>query len=258
MKRDFKEEYQNYIESDIPDLWSRIEPNLREKEAVEKEPAVKELQPLKTKQNTGKKSRLFVIKTAAPVAACLCVLVIGIGAMQLHNGAKSMEEHTESAPAGVAETEPAEAETDETMEEFAQEEMEAPIYEEETDTAACNEETEASAYDEETEATVYDEAADKGTRDVVEISDAVLMKITVASEQMQEKGYAYVYTFQLDDNSRILVYVTTKQCRELEKQGMEPERKEAYCLSVLPMEVDEDPGSEATETYSLQKIEKLP
>ena len=31
MKRDFQEEYQNYIESDMPDLWSRIEPNLKEK-----------------------------------------------------------------------------------------------------------------------------------------------------------------------------------------------------------------------------------
>lgn len=32
MKRNFKEEYKNYVNNDMPDLWSRIEPALKEKE----------------------------------------------------------------------------------------------------------------------------------------------------------------------------------------------------------------------------------
>ena len=42
MKRDFQEEYQNYIESDMPDLWSRIEPNLKEKNGKREEEGKRE------------------------------------------------------------------------------------------------------------------------------------------------------------------------------------------------------------------------
>ena len=65
MKRDFREEYNNYIESDMPDLWSRIEPNLKEKVPVSQEKiaetAVNETEPVqnitdikKKKQNKAK------------------------------------------------------------------------------------------------------------------------------------------------------------------------------------------------------------
>ncbi|MBP3420632.1 MAG: hypothetical protein J6K37_00005, partial [Lachnospiraceae bacterium] len=98
MKRDFREEYNNYIESDMPDLWSRIEPNLKEKVPVSQEKiaetAVNETEPVqniidikKKKQNKAKIYRF--VKIATPVAAGICLLVIGVGVMGISE--KSME-----------------------------------------------------------------------------------------------------------------------------------------------------------------------
>ena len=50
MKRDFQEEYQNYIESDMPDLWSRIEPNLKEKNGKREEEGKREEKEKKAKE----------------------------------------------------------------------------------------------------------------------------------------------------------------------------------------------------------------
>ena len=89
MKRDFQEEYQNYIESDMPDLWSRIEPNLKEKNGKREEEGKREEKEKKAKE--GKKAKeekqeqeknakrtkvIYFLKRAIPAAACLCVLII--------------------------------------------------------------------------------------------------------------------------------------------------------------------------------------
>ena len=54
MKRDFQEEYQNYIESDMPDLWSRIEPNLKEKNGKREEEGKREEKEKKAKEFSEK------------------------------------------------------------------------------------------------------------------------------------------------------------------------------------------------------------
>lgn len=260
MKRDFKEEYQDYIESDMPDLWSRIEPNLREKKVIAKEPAVKEpqpdvkeSQPAVVKQRTGKKKgSLHLIKMMIPVAAGFCVLLIGVGVMELQNGMQ--ETCTEVA--------------EEPMEEEAAASDEAPIeMEEAAETEASaesirTEETagEAEASDDNATNAMTDQAptAIKGSDESIDIERAVLSKISVAPEGMQENGYAYMYTFRLDDNSNILVYLTREQCEMLEKQGIEMERQKAYALCVSPLDAEKSEGSTSEKEYFLQKIEKLP
>ena len=57
MKRDFQEEYQNYIESDMPDLWSRIEPNLKEKKGKTEEEQQRKTQ----KPEKSRRTRSFIL-----------------------------------------------------------------------------------------------------------------------------------------------------------------------------------------------------
>lgn len=274
MKRDFKDEYQEYIESDMPDLWSRIEPNLKEKAPAD----------------TGRKrSNIYLIKALIPAAACLCLLLVGIGALSLNRGAKDGAAYDAGAAEGIAETAeapmetPMESENEEAKdgasgeiweeaaedgaaaeeiaretaeEEFAADESMIEAAREETATAKAEEPATEAAQDSDM---VNAPAANGGNGETVDIEKAVLTKIAVASVQMQEKGYAYVYTFELSDGSRILAYLTEALCDELEEQGGVIERQSAYALSLSRFH---DPESEmsdlAEEEYILQKIEKLP
>ena len=247
MKRDFKEEYQNYIESDMPDLWSRIEPNLKEKEVIEKEPVVKEAQPPVTEQQTEKKKgSLRVLKMMIPVAAGFCVLLIGVSVMELQNGMKNASTEVSEEP----------------MEEEAAASDEAPMEMEEAAEEAFAED--AAEFSAEMEMSAEGEAEDDAMSDTngmyqtVEIEGAVLSKIAVAPDQMQERGYVYVYTFNLEDSSSILVYLTEEQCDGLEAQGIEMERQAAYTLSLSPLESEENQENISEKEYFLQKIEKLP
>jgi hypothetical protein len=92
----------------------------------------------------------------------------------------------------------------------------------------------------------------------LEIAKAVLSRISVASEEMQEKGYAYVYTFRLEDESMLLVYVTNAQCESMEENGLEVARQEAYSLIVCPISGSTKQESQKEGEYFLQEIEKLP
>lgn len=274
MKRDFKDEYQEYIESDMPDLWSRIEPNLKEKAPAD----------------TGRKrSNIYLIKTLIPAAACLCLLLVGIGALSLNRGAKDGAAYDAGAADGIAETSeapmemPMEAENEEAeggapgeiweeaaedgaaAEEIARETAEEEFAADESMTEAAREETATAKAEKPAAEAAQDSdmvnapAANGGNGEAVDIEKAVLTKIAVASEQMQEKGYAYVYTFELSDGSRILAYLTEALCDELEERGIVIERQSAYALSLSRFH---DPESEmsdlAEEEYILQKIEKLP
>ena len=271
MKRDFKDEYQEYIESDMPDLWSRIEPNLKEKAPAD----------------TGRKrSNIYLMKTLIPAAACLCLLLVGIGALSLNRGAKDGAAYDAGAAEGIAETSEAPMETPmEAANEEAEDEASGEIWEEaaedgaaaeeiaretaeeefatdESMTEAAREETATAKAEEPAAETVQDSDmvnAPAANGETVDIEKAVLTKIAVASVPMQEKGYAYVYTFELNDGSRILAYLTEDLCDELEEQGVVIERQSAYALSLSRFH---DPESEmsdlAEEEYILQKIEKLP
>lgn len=307
MKRDFQEEYQNYIESDMPDLWSRIEPNLKEKKGkTEKEQEKenrervaqkaegeaqrpeREAQEIKGKEaeetpETGKEQKnkiIYLMKRAVPAAACLCALLIGFNVMRVSKNSADM------APMESACEEPSDAgmayETE--LEEAADEAAEAPM--EACEDAASDESfddaddamTESAApadmSSEYTENTYEADPAGGADRNkaqaeaagnlteagenAVEIERAVLYKIAVVSEEMQETGYAYAYTFRLEDGSSLKVYLTKEQCADIEERGIEIKRKEAYSLSVYPLKnAGNDRNAENGEGI-LEKIEKIP
>lgn len=318
MKRDFQEEYQNYIESDMPDLWSRIEPNLkeknerseteepklkeeiREKEAIREKESIRESGDIRKEEeileSNGEKESgrekgkvLYFIKRAVPAAACLCALVIGIGVMRIskNNSAdKSMFESAseEAADAGMAyeaETEAmdegaAEEETalwDESFDDAAMNESAAPAETSQENREADNDEMAFSAEDIRTDTAKTEPAGradmtqsktevtgepEADVEDAVEIERAVLYKIAVASEEMQEMGYAYVYSFRLEDESSLKVYLTKEQCDDIEDKGIEIKRKESYSLSVCPFKSAEIDGNAQSGEGILKKIEKMP
>lgn len=307
MKRDFQEEYQNYIESDMPDLWSRIEPNLKEKKGKTEEEQEKEnrereaqkaegeAQEIKGKDEkdkgkeaeenpeTGKEQKnkiIYFMKRAVPAAACLCALLIGFNVMRVSKNSADM------APMESACEEPSDAgmayETE--LEEAADEAAEAPMEAcedaasdesfDDADNAVTESAAPADMSSEYTENTyeadpaggadqnkAQAEAAGNLTEageNTVEIERAVLYKIAVVSEEMQETGYAYAYTFRLEDGSSLKVYLTKEQCADIEERGIEIKRKEAYSLSVYPLKnAGNDRNAENGEGI-LEKIEKIP
>lgn len=274
MKRDFQDEYQSYIESDVPDLWARIEPNLADKKS-----AVKNEKSVARKEKSKKLVRFM--KTAIPIAACLCVLVVGIGVMQLRGQNKDMvaEAPMEAAGEEACADEPMEdaAESEAFMEDAA--ESEAPMEEkapaesapmedaaEESEYAASDELQNAAAATEEkleeistdSENKMENSAEDSLRGESVKIETAVLTKIAVAEEERQDEGFAYAYTFRLEDESNLVVYLTNAQCLDLEEQGIEIKRQAVYTLTVIPLKSEENtPDTQAGEGI-LKKIEKLP
>ena len=268
MKRDFQDEYQSYIESDIPDLWARIEPNLADKKSVIKK----------------SKKWIHFVKTAIPIAACLCVLVIGARVMQLSGqnkdmGAQLLTEAGKEACADEPMEETAEAESEAPAKETAEAESEAPAketaetenkvtveeaVEAEGDTAlgVQNSMTVAEPGSEEAAMDSGNKnaacAEDSLSRQSVKVEKAVLTKIAVASENMQDAGFAYVYTFRMEDDSSLLVYLTKQQCLDMEEKGTKIVRQEAYALTVIPYESGEELSDTCFGEGILKKIEKLP
>lgn len=298
MKRDFQEEYQNYIESDMPDLWSRIEPNLKEKKGKteEEQTAAQKAEGSGETPETGKEQKnkiIYLMKRAVPAAACLCALLIGFNVMRVSKNS------TDMAPMESACEEPSDAGTayEAELEEAADEAAEAPMEACEdaesdesfddgdnamTESAAPADMSSENMENDETpviqenkEDNMYEadpaggadrnkaqaEAAGNLTEaggSAVEIERAVLYKIAVVSEEMQETGYAYAYTFRLEDGSSLKVYLTKEQCADIEERGIEIKRKEAYSLSVYPLKnAGNDRNAENGEGI-LEKIEKIP
>lgn len=291
MKRDFQEEYQNYIESDMPDLWSRIEPNLKEKniknaEEVTQKREEEVTQKQEEEQKKAKQAKvIYFLKRAVPAAACLCVLIIGISVMGVSKKSMDMapmnaaSEPSDAGMAYEAEMEEAAAAeeyvmTDENFDDVdaAMNEPAAPAdapsedMEAENDEAPFSEEgvqnltsktDQAGGTDNQTQ-TAAAGSLRETSEDMVEIERAVLYKIAVASEEMKEMGYEYVYTFRLEDGSSLKVYLTKEQCDDIEDNGIEIKRKEAYSLKVYPFKnPDSDGNAESGEAF-LEKIEKLP
>lgn len=285
MKRDFQEEYQNYIESDMPDLWSRIEPNLKEKKGKteEEQTVAQKAEGSGENPETGKEQKnkiIYLMKRAVPAAACLCALLIGFNVMRVSKNSGDM------APMESACEEPSDAGTayETELEEAADEAAEAPMEAcedaasdesfDDADNAVTESAAPADMSSEYTENTyeadpaggadqnkAQAEAAGNLTEaggSAVEIERAVLYKIAVVSEEMQETGYAYAYTFRLEDGSSLKVYLTKEQCADIEERGIEIKRKEAYSLSVYPLKnAGNDRNAENGEGI-LEKIEKIP
>lgn len=298
MKRDFQEEYQNYIESDMPDLWSRIEPNLKEKKGKteEEQTVAQKAEGSGENPETEKEQKnkiIYLMKRAVPAAACLCALLIGFNAMRVSKNSADM------APMESACEEPSDAGTayETELEEAADEAAEAPmeacedIASDESFDDADDAVTESAApadmssenmendetpvIQENKEDNMYEadpaggadrnkaqaEAAGNLTEageNAVEIERAVLYKIAVVSEEMQETGYAYAYTFRLEDGSSLKVYLTKEQCADIEERGIEIKRKEAYSLSVYPLKNGGNDRNAENGEGILEKIEKIP
>lgn len=285
MKRDFQEEYQNYIESDMPDLWSRIEPNLKEKKGKteEEQTVAQKAEGCGENPETGKEQKnkiVYFMKRAVPAAACLCALLIGFNVMRVSKNSADM------APMESACEEPSDAGTayETELEEAADEAAEAPM-------EACEDIASDESFDDADDAVTESaapadmsseytgntyEADPAGGADqnkaqaeaagslteaggsAVEIERAVLYKIAVVSEEMQEAGYAYAYTFRLEDGSSLKVYLTKEQCADIEERGIEIKRKEAYSLSVYPLKNGGNDRNAENGEGILEKIEKIP
>lgn len=285
MKRDFQEEYQNYIESDMPDLWSRIEPNLKEKKGKteEEQTVAQKAEGSGENPETGKEQKnkiIYLMKRAVPAAACLCALLIGFNVMRVSKNSGDM------APMESACEEPSDAGTayETELEEAADEAAEAPMEAcedaasdesfDDADNAVTESAAPADMSSEYTENTyeadpaggadqnkAQAEAAGNLTEaggSAVEIERAVLYKIAVVSEEMQEAGYAYAYTFRLEDGSSLKVYLTKEQCADIEERGIEIKRKEAYSLSVYPLKNGGNDRNAENGEGILEKIEKIP
>lgn len=252
MKRDFREEYNNYIESDMPDLWSRIEPNLKEKVPVLQEEiagtAVNETEPVenitdikKKKQNKAKLYRF--VKIATPVAAGICLLVIGVGVMGISE--KSMEAAPE-ADASASEYECTEEFAAEESYDYAEESAEveesfdyaedsaAPeeSYEEEAAAEAPMEDLQDSMQSNSVATESANEEMLRGEEKEVEIAGAVLIRIAKASQTEKEAGIAYIYVFRLEDGSDLDVYVTEELCSEWEEDDGKLQRQKNYLLTL--------------------------
>ncbi len=294
MKRDFREEYNNYIESDMPDLWSRIEPNLKEKVPVSQEKntetAVNETEPVqnitdikKKKQNKAKIYRF--VKIATPVAAGICLLVIGVGVMGISE--KSMEAAPE-ADASASEYECTEEfaaeESYDYMEESAELE-ESYDYEEEAAAEAPMEEfveDYASAEGDSAEwaedstvnnSLVLEDLQDDMQSDSVttestgeehlreeekEIAGAILLRIAKASQSEKEAGFAYIYVFQLEDGSNLEVYVTDELCGEWEETDSKLQRQKNYLLTLEVVSDSMKKEGDFSAEYVLQEAVELP
>lgn len=263
MKRDFREEYNNYIESDMSDLWSRIEPNLKEKLVTG--------QTEETKKNKAKIYRF--VKVATPIAAGFCVLVIGVGVMSIRN--KSMEETMESATAGDADV-MEESVAEEPMEETTMESV-AEDFEEAEEFGITNSvATDEALMEEMPEDAIVEDMAQSESESIkegvktessgaeaarqkeFEIPNATLLRIAKASESERDAGLAYIYVFRLEDDSKIEVYVTNEMCDEWEATDSKLQRQEKYILTVCLTSDTMNKEEDFSADYILQEVKKLP
>lgn len=265
--RNFEDEYKNYINEEVPDLWSRIEPQLQDKIADNnktdapiadcQEKIINEV----TNQHKGtKKNQIYIFaKRALPAVAAILVLAIGVGVLQTSRYAKN-----ESEMAVATDCAPAEATNEEYFAEAAEEASdesiaETEVLEEEFYEEAVEAESEEAVaeepdgdVDEATQAVdgrlqnsmdvvKENESASKSDaglsipgQDVVAIKGAVLNGIEVADAVMQEKGYVYIYRFILADGNKIRVYLTEELCQNIEEAELVIARKKKYDLDIIP------------------------
>lgn len=203
--RNFEEEYKNYINEEIPDLWSRIEPQLQDKivddnktdfddkrhgNDVENtidtasdyqknlinamaEGQEKNINVMTNQQKRTKKNQIYIFaKRALPAVAAILVLVIGIGVLQTSRYAKN-----ESEAAVATDCAPEEATDEEFFAEAAEEAPDESFAETEISEEACEAAPEDEFYEEtaeaESEEPVYEEATGmQNSMDVVKENES--------------------------------------------------------------------------------------
>ena len=84
MKRDFREEYEEYMKKETPDLWDRIEKGISENNPedrnekvvplLQRDPAYKTAEPPKTR-------KILPFRRITAAVAAICVLIVGIGSV---------------------------------------------------------------------------------------------------------------------------------------------------------------------------------
>ena len=253
--RNFEEEYKNYINEEVPDLWSRIEPQLQDKIADNNKTDApiadcqkKIINEVTNQQKGTKKNQIYIFaKRALPAVAAILVLAIGVGVLQTSRYAKN-----ESEMAVATDCAPAEATNEEYFVEAAEEAPDESIAETEVLEEACEAAPEDEFCEEAAEAASGEmqnsmdvvkenESAAKSDaglsipgQDVVAIKGAVLNGIEVADAVMQEKGYVYIYRFILADGNKIRVYLTEELCQNIEEAELVIARKKKYDLDIIP------------------------
>lgn len=242
--RDFCEEYTNYIESDMPDLWSRIESNLKEKVvAVPEETGKAPEAEMQTPKKINSKAKIYrFVKIATPVAAGICILVIGIGVINISN--KSMDSAPMEESAAASDVCAEEAYTEEAPAEFY---VEEPVAEDRTTQTAETEEA-APATDMAENSEVQDKNSVVVTDETELFEAATLLSIDEAGPAAAEAGYPYVYVFTLEDGGDLSVYVTAQMYAVWEMSDTLPVCGEVYDLTVLKtsdnMETEGEPEAE--------------
>lgn len=280
--RDFYEEYEKYINEETPDLWNRIEPQLKDKNVDESfEETIQKEVVIETKDNRdSKKSAKIIplyIKRAMPVAAAVCVLSIFVGIYQINQSASKSEETACSESIAA----------DATFDESAVVTDEAPAYEESA--AASSEADYSEAYDEMEDAGAVmestDEAANYDEKDegvsnsadaiketsntcapasiftddqfamssIVVLNDMKLVEVHKTDAEMEEKGYVYEYCFVTKDGAELIAYLDEKNFRELEDSETDVKRQEIYEIGVIPYLQDQKESSEEGKNYCILK-----
>lgn len=110
MSKDLKKEYEEMLDAQIPDLWSRIEPNLHEKTNVVSNETFPQVQPVSFEQyrsNTVVSKKKLSPRTMSMIisaaAACLC-LAIAIPVMVRQSGTKKSSNIESNKNFAMAET----------------------------------------------------------------------------------------------------------------------------------------------------------
>ncbi len=90
MNRDFEQEYKEYMQSEIPDLWSRISKGIDEEERATSLAKPHTVEPRKVKRNNRQKMTTFFM---IGVAACVCgCVLIPLGMMGIIGGSNKMSD----------------------------------------------------------------------------------------------------------------------------------------------------------------------
>jgi len=181
--RDFEQEYKNYIKEDVPDLWDRIEPNLKEK-------------PVSIDEKKQGNNILYLSKRIVPAVACVAVLVICISIFSKNKSNYSSAPASDEAPMAesICATSESAADMEETCEEAAYDDEESyasDVAESETaaETATASEDA-SNVVNASNTKDVADNTADNIANEM--LSGVEILEVIDAPQSLMDAGYTYV------------------------------------------------------------------
>lgn len=227
MKRNFNEEYKNYVNNDMPDLWSRIEPALKEKsigKIMEKEGNTtseneegkepdEEIKAINLQSGKRKNSWMKYASVAAGVLLC----IVGIRIYQ-NAGIESSDESTNKMELTADCTTTEEISADDCIEESTEEECESAAEDYNMEDSAASDEgemTESAPMDRQ-EMTASDEESQDTAPESAEseVKDDVADSDTENSTAGRDSHQAVTGTEQTD--SMIDSGINTEDVEEME------------------------------------------